>query len=634
MSSTPIFMLALACVDDETDLTWERSKKLHDDHGNHDDDGTDGTDDHGDGHGDEASEHACGNGHVNPGEDCDDGNDNDNDSCLSDCTLASCGDGFVGPGEECDDANDDDGDECVGECQLATCGDGFTWVGVETCDDGNQDDTDACTIFCEPPSCEDGFMNGNELGVDCGGDCPACPPDNWYFTFVDAVDWTNVGGLAHDGAGGALISADVGPNGVFAGQQWTAGPHLVHVDETGTMTWQKTLPIIAVGGLTKLETGGFVVVGSYNNQVTFGLGEPNQITTPNSGGTNAFLAKFSDNGGTLEWLHYISETGTERFSDAIPLSDGSFLTTGNFTLNITFNPGTPSQIVLAGPQNTTYMFVTRYKPGVGHLWAQMWLGGNFDNAALLPDDSVIITGQHTTALTYGHGGQNPSTHLLWGGGDAFVTRIDPNGVRLWEGQMGGGFRTAARDIELAPDQDAVYIAGEWNGLSSFDPLVKNAITRQSQDYDIYVMRLSLDGDLEWIHTAGGAGMDIGRGVAAVDNGTVVLGGHYRVSAHIGENDPDAVDFVAPGFAFTTDAFFASYSASGDFLSASKITGQWSDRVVDMEPAGNAVLIDVGYLEATLNQPENTVTFMPGEPTEAVLFGDWADRVIARIVPGG
>ena len=29
----------------------------------------------------------------------------------------------------------------------------------------------------DPPTCEDGIQNGNETGIDCGGDCPPCEPE-------------------------------------------------------------------------------------------------------------------------------------------------------------------------------------------------------------------------------------------------------------------------------------------------------------------------------------------------------------------------------------------------------------------------------------------------------------------------
>ncbi|WP_422105518.1 hypothetical protein [Winogradskyella sp.] len=50
----------------------------------------------------------------------------------------------------------------------------------ETCFDGKQNGNETgvdCGGDCQPcPSCDDGIMNGNETGVDCGGpDCDACP---------------------------------------------------------------------------------------------------------------------------------------------------------------------------------------------------------------------------------------------------------------------------------------------------------------------------------------------------------------------------------------------------------------------------------------------------------------------------
>jgi hypothetical protein len=41
------------------------------------------------------------------------------------------------------------------------------------------------TIKEYPPTCDDGIKNGNETGIDCGGDCPACPEDEGCKTDAD-----------------------------------------------------------------------------------------------------------------------------------------------------------------------------------------------------------------------------------------------------------------------------------------------------------------------------------------------------------------------------------------------------------------------------------------------------------------
>ena len=98
-------------------------------------------------------------------------------------------------------AADCQSDVCEGQpkvCKSATCNDGRR-NGTETdgdcggkCADGGQRCSPGqkckapndCTShvcqagFCQQALCTDGVKNGNELGVDCGGDCGPCPPPN------------------------------------------------------------------------------------------------------------------------------------------------------------------------------------------------------------------------------------------------------------------------------------------------------------------------------------------------------------------------------------------------------------------------------------------------------------------------
>ena len=71
---------------------------------------------------------------------------------------------------------DETGVDCGGDCPPCT---------TPTCEDGiqNGDETGvdcggSCSPCINPPTCEDGIQNGDETGVDCGGDCSPCinPP--------------------------------------------------------------------------------------------------------------------------------------------------------------------------------------------------------------------------------------------------------------------------------------------------------------------------------------------------------------------------------------------------------------------------------------------------------------------------
>ncbi len=100
----------------------------------------------------------------------DDDNDDDNDECEDPSTSRQARDG-AGSGTDGDDSDCelDEADEL--ECEED--GDDADCEDLATDDDDSDDGT-----------CVDGEQNQGEIGVDCGGPCPACRPDA---TCVDGI---------------------------------------------------------------------------------------------------------------------------------------------------------------------------------------------------------------------------------------------------------------------------------------------------------------------------------------------------------------------------------------------------------------------------------------------------------------
>jgi len=84
--------------------------------------------------------------------------------------FVACGDDSMDPEPTCTDGvrnGDETGIDCGGDCDpCPTCMDGIQ----------NQDETGVdCGGICDPcPTCDDGVQNGDETGVDCGGSCDPC----------------------------------------------------------------------------------------------------------------------------------------------------------------------------------------------------------------------------------------------------------------------------------------------------------------------------------------------------------------------------------------------------------------------------------------------------------------------------
>ena len=145
----------------------------------------------------------CDGGGISPT--CNDGIQNGNE------TGVDCG----GDCDPCSTTTD-----CAGDCppgyDYFLCGQ--CWVSLEQAQSGG------CTETCDgggtSPTCNDGIQNGNETGVDCGGDCDPCQP----------ADPTCYDGIQNQGETGVDCGGPCAPCGT-SGDDPLAGARLLPPDK-------------------------------------------------------------------------------------------------------------------------------------------------------------------------------------------------------------------------------------------------------------------------------------------------------------------------------------------------------------------------------------------------------------------
>jgi len=124
---------------------------------------------------------------VDCGGSCPDGCD-DGEMCLEgpDCTSKVCDpDDGTCTGRTCEDGvqnGDETGVDCGGD-SCDPCPDGRDCVDDDDCDSG------VCVDgMCVPPACDDGVQNGDETDVDCGGGtCPGCDDGEMCLMGMDCM---------------------------------------------------------------------------------------------------------------------------------------------------------------------------------------------------------------------------------------------------------------------------------------------------------------------------------------------------------------------------------------------------------------------------------------------------------------
>jgi hypothetical protein len=337
---------------------------------------------------------------------------------------------------------------------------------------------------------------------------------------------------------------------------------------------------------------------------------------PNAGGQDLYVRKYNTR-GELQWTR---QFGTpENDQTAIGGLDARH---GLVVIGGGVRAALPGQ-AWTGLQDA---FVRAYDRNGNLLWTRQF-GSPVDervrHVAMAKDGSIFVSGQT-------RGGLMGQPNL--GSTDAFVLRLDPDGTVRWLRQFGTSGIDEA--IGVAVIKDAVYVTGVTTGVF---PGQASA----GGDFDSFVARLTLDGDIEWITQFGTPGSD-GAWKIGVAGPTIFVSGNtdgqFPGETKVGGNDGFVAAFGhdgalrwarqfgtagnenAPGLAVdhegavavgrfggmsdlgtndpASDAFARKYDADGNLLWMLQFGTPVFDHAQDVAVKGNDVYI-VGNTQGSL-----------------------------------
>jgi hypothetical protein len=198
------------------------------------------------------------------------------------------------------------------------------------------------------------------------------------------------------------------------------------------------------------------------------------------------------------------------------------------------------------------------------IWAAQAGGTNTDSGrsvSALPDGSAIVAGSFAAFATFG------STTLSQAGtsltnGSGFVAKLNSDGTYAWAAKVG----RSATAVAALPDGSSI-VTGAFVGSAAFGSTVLTA-SGGSRDTDIFVTKVSPNGQFAWATQLGtNSSTDIGRGISAFADGSVVITGVYNGSGFVATLTPNgrlgyvtsvsgtpiAVAALSDGSAFVTGA---------------------------------------------------------------------------------
>lgn len=130
------------------------------------------------------------------------------------------------------------------------------------------------------------------------------------------------------------------------------------------------------------------------------------------------------------------------------------------------------------------------------------------------NDAVITVGEFSGTIMFG------TTALTSAGGtDIYVAKIQTSdGSVVWAKRFGGTSNDVGLDVAV-DGANNVYVTGRFLGSVDFGG---GALQSGALD-DAFALKLGSDGSFGWARKIGGAGFDVGQGIAARGNAVVVVG---------------------------------------------------------------------------------------------------------------
>jgi hypothetical protein len=282
------------------------------------------------------------------------------------------------------------------------------------------------------------------------------------------------------------------------------------------LQWQKTY-----GGssdergndIIQTQDGGYAILG-------FSFSSDGDVTS-NAGLQDYWLAKLDANGG-ISWQKSFGYQGADSGVSVIQTNDQGYLISG--VLDVTASGGEGNTSRNNNRHAGGDYWVLKLSASGAIEWSQ-YFGGNFtdtpENIIQTNDNGFIIVGGSDSNDTDISG--NLGTYDFW------VLKISATGKLIWEKSFGGDQIDEARAIVSSNDGNYI-IAGDTRSNA-------NDVSNNIGAADLWLIKISPNGDLIWEKTIGGSNFDVARAmVKTQDNGFLLAGSSRSSDGDVFENN--------------------------------------------------------------------------------------------------
>jgi hypothetical protein len=219
-------------------------------------------------------------------------------------------------------------------------------------------------------------------------------------------------------------------------------------------------------------------------------------------------------------------------------------------------------------------------------WVTSFGGVKVDTARRLaagPDGSVFLVGDFDEAATFGALGEKTAA----GKSDAFVAKLDGNGVFQWVTTIGGKNEERGDSVAVDAKGNVAFV-----GLYS-DVATAGGLSGKSEGSDdMFVVVTDARGEVQWLWDTGGLASDAATSVSAAGDGGWIVAASFGQKVKFGETELQSKGME--------DAALVKLSSEGELAWVTHLGGEYPDEIthLDVDAAGN--IYALGHFKGTLD----------------------------------
>lgn len=435
-------------------------------------------------------------------------------------------------------------------------GDGNIFVGGRIFDLANVDVTPPTVYFLNPNDYHAGFVAKYDENMDI-----------IWARLLHGPEYQSVWDMAVDDTGNLYVtgsykgSITFENNGTPYPTVGQADIFLAKYDPNGQLLWSHVFgsPGFDRGNCLAIDDQGDVyLAGYYSGNIDI---DPGSGTTMlyNSGGYDAFLAKFTPQGQFIQRL-YIGGLAFEEANGIGLDQDGNIYLTGTFGDGADFIVGTTDHIL-----NTANIdiFIAKYDSTFQFQWAYDVGGGTqFGSNCQAHDIEVFSSGDFAISGIFWGTAQfdpiNATALVTPNAGDMFIARYDQNGGFQWMKHVGLHQGATAYELDM-DDSGNFYAAGSFYDSLDFDPGPGVDMIASAGWRDPVVWSIDAAGNYRWTLPIHSIGQEDAFGIHVTSDSTFLLTGEVNA---VGDFNPFGSPLLLGTPIMHSQVFVAKYSVSG------------------------------------------------------------------------